>query len=97
MDAKGICFENRFKCRRVKSDSHLRSVLRYVDMNPVQAGMRERPEDWEWSSYRAHAGLAHPEPFLDNAQFLTFFARSPELAYERYRRFVGLSQPELVV
>jgi putative transposase len=29
--------------------------LRYIHMNPVRAGLRERPEDWEWSSFRHYA------------------------------------------
>jgi len=29
--------------------------LRYIHMNPVRAGLCERPEDWEWSSFRHYA------------------------------------------
>src|SRR6266704_911862 len=29
--------------------------LRYIHRNPVKAGLCERPEDWEWSSFRHHA------------------------------------------
>jgi putative transposase len=29
--------------------------LRYIHRNPVQAGLCERPEDWEWSSFRHYA------------------------------------------
>jgi len=29
--------------------------LRYIHRNPVKAGMCERPEDWEWSSFRHYA------------------------------------------
>ncbi len=29
--------------------------LRYIHRNPVKAGLCERPEDWEWSSYRHYA------------------------------------------
>jgi len=29
--------------------------LRYIHRNPVKAGLRERPEDWEWSSFRHYA------------------------------------------
>jgi putative transposase len=30
-------------------------VMAYVELNPVRAGLVERPEDWVWSSARAHA------------------------------------------
>jgi putative transposase len=29
--------------------------LRYIHRNPVQAGLCERPEDWEWSSFQHYA------------------------------------------
>jgi putative transposase len=32
----------------------LANVLAYVELNPVRAGLVERPEDWKWSSARAH-------------------------------------------
>jgi putative transposase len=29
--------------------------LRYIHRNPVIEGLVAKPEDWEWSSYRAYA------------------------------------------
>lgn len=37
-------------------DDHLVAAIRYVSLNPVRAGLVERPEDWPWSSVRAHLG-----------------------------------------
>jgi putative transposase len=37
--------------------AHLHACLRYVELNPVRAGLVERPEQWRWSSARAHLGL----------------------------------------
>jgi putative transposase len=39
-------------------EPHLHSCFRYVELNPVRAGLAARPEDWRWSSARAHLGLA---------------------------------------
>jgi putative transposase len=39
-------------------ERHLLSAVRYVEMNPVHAGLVERAEDWEWSSARYHLGLS---------------------------------------
>jgi putative transposase len=38
-------------------EGHLHACLRYVELNPVRAGLVERPEQWPWSSARAHLGL----------------------------------------
>jgi len=40
--------------------------FRYVELNPVRAHLAGRPEDWRWSSARAHLGLA-ADPLCDLA------------------------------
>jgi putative transposase len=45
-------------------ESHLWAAVRYVELNPVRAGLVSDATDYPWSSARAHAGLATPE-FLD--------------------------------
>lgn len=37
-------------------ESHHWAAVRYVEQNPVRAGMVERAEDYAWSSARAHCG-----------------------------------------
>ena len=46
-------------------ERHLWEALRYVELNPVRAGMVEKPEQWPWSSAAAHCGLAPPDPILE--------------------------------
>jgi putative transposase len=38
----------------VLDEPHLWSAIRYVELNPVRAGIVERAEDYPWSSARAH-------------------------------------------
>lgn len=45
-------------------ESHLWAALRYVELNPVRAGMVPTAELWRWSSAAAHCGLANPDPML---------------------------------
>lgn len=47
-------------------EAHLHACLRYVELNPVRAGLADRPEDWRWSSARAHLGL-DGDPLTDLA------------------------------
>ena len=44
---------------------HLWTALRYVELNPVRAGMVARAEMWRWSSAATHCGLASPDPMLE--------------------------------
>ncbi len=38
----------------VMDDSHLLAAVRYVEMNPVRAGLCGHPDGWRWSSYHPH-------------------------------------------
>ena len=42
----------------VLDEAHAWAAVRYVERNPVRAGMVARAEDYPWSSARAHCGLA---------------------------------------
>ena len=53
----GHLFQGRFHAVLVDSDRHLIAVCRYVELNPVRAGLVAKPVDWRWSSYRAHIGM----------------------------------------
>jgi putative transposase len=46
-------------------EKHLWQALRYVELNPVRAGMVEQPEQWPWSSAAAHCGFANPDSVLE--------------------------------
>jgi putative transposase len=43
---------------------HLVTALRYVDLNPVRAGLVDSPADWAWSSARGHGDAAFHDPLL---------------------------------
>ncbi|WP_454675455.1 transposase [Achromobacter pestifer] len=54
----GSLWESRFKSSVVQSDAYLLACCRYIERNPVRASMVEKPEDYQWSSYRARMGLS---------------------------------------
>lgn len=78
----GHVFQGRFKGILVERESHLLELARYVVLNPVRAGMVEKPENYRWSSLLATLGLApapswlRPEavvaPFGTRARYLEF-------------------------
>ena len=51
--SSGHVWQGRFKSFPIQEDDHLRVVLRYVERNPLRAGLVERAEDWRWSSLHA--------------------------------------------
>lgn len=57
----------------VMDDSHVLAAVRYVELNPVRAGLCSRPEQWPWSSARAHLQgvddrLARVAPMLERVK-----------------------------
>ncbi len=52
----GHAWQGRFKSIPMDED-HCRNALRYVERNPVRAGLVQRAEDYLWSSAAAHCGL----------------------------------------
>ena len=46
-------------------DSHLWTALRYVELNPVRAGMAAAAAQWKWSSVAAHCGASLAAPLLE--------------------------------
>ena len=51
----GTLWEGRFRSCLVQDDAYLLSCYRYIEMNPVRAGMVAHPAEYRWSSYRANA------------------------------------------
>ena len=58
----GTLWEGRFKSCVVEAESYLLTCQRYIELNPVRAGMVEAPGDYTWSSFRAN-GLGQPAKF----------------------------------
>jgi putative transposase len=46
-------------------ETHLWKALRYVELNPVRAGMVTGPEHWRWSSAAAHCGTGGGDTALE--------------------------------
>jgi len=46
----GHVWQGRFKAFPIQQDEHLLTVWRYVEANPVRAGLARRGQDWAWSS-----------------------------------------------
>ena len=51
----GHLFQGRFKSPAVDRDGYLLSCGRYIERNPLVAGLVQRPWDYPWSSCRAYA------------------------------------------
>jgi REP element-mobilizing transposase RayT len=96
----GHLFQGRFKALLVDRDSYLVALCRYVERNPVAAGLVPHPADWAWSSCRAHLGLAPAPSWLAVEELHAFMLdREPAAAgdraaaRQRYADLVTAAQP----
>ena len=64
-------FEGRFGSSLVQEDRYFLTCLRYIELNPVRAGMVRDPGDFRWSSYKAHAMVAPVKYWTPSALYLS--------------------------
>jgi putative transposase len=55
----GTLWEGRYKSTLIDAEDYLLTCYRYIELNPVRAGMVEHPHDYIWSSYRYNALGVH--------------------------------------
>ena len=74
----GTLWEGRFRSCLAQSEDYVLACHRYIELNPVRAGMVTKPQDYRWSSYHAN-GLGKASPLLT--------------PHDQYRR-LGKTEPE---
>jgi putative transposase len=93
----GSLWDGRYKSSAIETDSYLMTCCRYVELNPVRAGMVSYPADYCWSSYRRKVGLEQMD-WLDIDPCFAGLAETLNDRQKAYAAFVarGMSERELV-
>lgn len=89
----GTLWEGRFKSSPVSSDRYLLACSRYIEMNPVRAGIVEKSEDYKFSSYRARVGLKELR-MLDHAPAYLSLGNTASERQSAYKRWFHESIPK---
>ena len=66
----GHVWQGRFKAFPAQDDEHLVTVVRYVERNPLRAGLVTLAQDWPWSSLGASRGNLDVLPKLATEEIL---------------------------
>lgn len=82
----GHLFQGRFKGIIVDKDEYLITLSRYIHLNPVRAGIVQKPEESKWTSYPSYIGKANG--LVDTDDTLTRFSDTKRKAVKKYREFV---------
>ena len=83
----GTLWEGRYRSSLVEDGSYVLACYRYIELNPVRAGMVSRAEEYRWSSHAANALDCHDGLTQPHAEYLAL-ADSIELRRERYRAWL---------
>ncbi len=84
----GHLFQGRYKALLVDADAYLLTLVRYVHLNPVRAGLAAAVDDYPWSGHRAYLGL-ETLPWLTTDWVLGQFGRRLATARTAYGAFVA--------
>lgn len=77
-------WEDRYEAFPVHVGRYLLSCMRYIELNPVRAGVVARPEQYQWSSFRANA-LGQDDALLTPHAHYCALGRSAESRQDAYR------------
>lgn len=89
---RGTLWEGRYKSSPVDRDEYLLACCRYVELNPVRAGIVDDPEKYKWSSYKNKIGLS--STWLDFDPGYLRLGRTTKEREEKYKEWVMTSSAE---
>jgi putative transposase len=84
----GTAWNGRFKSNLIQTDGYLLACSRYVELNPVRAGMVAHPEDYRWSSFQDRSGLERLSWLDEDPSYMEIGStrRERETGYAEYFR-----------
>jgi putative transposase len=92
----GTLWEGRYRATIVQTERYLLTCQRYIELNPVRAGLAVRPGDYPWSSYRFSALGRRDALVFPHACYLALGATADERR-RAYRAICRDAIPESVL
>jgi len=89
----GTLWEGRYKAAIVDDETYVLTCMRYIELNPVRAGLVSAPDEYRWSSYRVNAWGAH-DAFVDPHDAFRQLGHSPAERRAAYRELFRQAIPE---
>ncbi len=89
----GSLWEGRYKSSIVSANEYLPACCRYVELNPLRAGMVEDPSEYAWSSCAAKIGISK-QPWLNFDPFYLSLGKTSNERAEAYGRWLRKTVPE---
>ena len=90
----GQLFRGRYKSIVVESDSYALELVRYIHRNPLEAGLSDKLQKYQWSSHRAYLSDSKKWKWLHKDYILRLFSKSKPESIRLYKRFILKETPE---
>jgi REP element-mobilizing transposase RayT len=87
----GHLFERRYHAVLVDADAYLLTLLRYIHLNPVEAGLAASPTDYPWSSHHEYIGRS-ARPWVTTGLALGTLAADVSVARQKYLELLQLPE-----
>lgn len=88
----GHLYQGRFRSFPIDDPAYFLECGRYIEKNPVRAGMVSQAEDWPFSSYRFYAyGESHP--FIVPSKEYLGLAEDPKGRQKIYQKYIEVTRP----
>jgi len=81
----GTIWEGRFKSCLVDSEHYLFALYKYIEMNPIKAGMVKDLADYKWSSY-GHNALGKTDRLISEHQLYKALGGDSQLRCKSYQK-----------
>ncbi|UCZ52931.1 transposase [Bacillus shivajii] len=79
----GHLFQGRYGAKLIETDEYFLETSRYIHQNPQKAKMVTKPEEYEWSSYRAYIS-SQENPLVTISRTLSYFQPPQKLNYQQF-------------
>jgi putative transposase len=89
----GTLWEGRYKATIIEDETYLLACMRYIELNPVRAGMVTSPAQYPWSSYHANAS-GRQDGVLQAHETYRRLGRSPVERRTAYRALFADAIPD---
>jgi putative transposase len=89
----GTLWEGRYKATLIDSESYLLTCMRYIELNPVRAGMVAHLSEYPWSSYH-HNALGQPDGLVTPHLEYRRLGKTEEARQAAYRQLFKHHIPE---
>lgn len=89
----GTVWNGRYKSSPIETERYFMACCRYVELNPMRAGIVPSLDQYPWSSFRHHSNSI-ADDWLDEHPLYTVLGATPEERCMRYREWIETTIPQ---